>query len=187
MQAADREVAVAISNTYPRLSFNLTGALRSNTLTNLVESQAASLTGSLLMPLFYGGRLNAEKEQAEAFREQQVQEYGQTILQALQEVEDAMVRESLQKEIIKNLEKQLNLAERTFQQLRVEYLNGSIAYLDVLVTLDQMQQLKREMVTEKLNLLLYRVSLYRSLAGGFQTPIENEEEFSMKENTIPTK
>ncbi|WP_157470558.1 TolC family protein [Cyclobacterium amurskyense] len=187
MQAADREVAVAISNTYPRLSFNLTGALRSNTLTNLVESQAASLTGSLLMPLFYGGRLNAEKKQAEAFREQQVQEYGQTILQALQEVEDAMVRESLQKEIIKNLEKQLNLAERTFQQLRVEYLNGSIAYLDVLVTLDQMQQLKREMVTEKLNLLLYRVSLYRSLAGGFQTPIENEEEFSMNENTIPTK
>ncbi len=187
MQAADREVAVAISNKYPRLSFNLTGALRSNTLTNLVESQAASLTGSLLMPLFYGGRLNAEKKQAEAFRNQQVQEYGQTILQALQEVEDAMVRESLQQEIIQNLENQLNLAERAFQQLRVEYLNGSIAYLDVLVTLDQMQQLKRELVTEKLNLLLYRVSLYRALAGGFQTPIENEGEFSINENTIPTK
>lgn len=148
LEAADREVAVAISNTYPRLTFNFTGALRSNTLTNLVESQAASLTGSLLMPLFYGGRLKAETHRAKAFREQQLNAYGQTVLLAVQEVEDALVRESLQKEIIIKLENQLDLAERAFNQLRIEYLNGSIAYLDVLVTLDQMQQLKRELVNE---------------------------------------
>lgn len=179
LEAADREVAVAISNTYPRLSFNFTGALRSNTLTNLVESQAASITSSLLMPLFYGGRLNAEKEQAEFFREQQVQLYGQTVLQALQEVEDAMIRENLQKDRIGYLENQLDLAERAFQQLRVEYLNGSIAYLDVLVSLDQMQQLKRDLVNAELNLLLFRLALYRALAGGFETPIENGGKFTM--------
>lgn len=187
MEAADREVAVAISNTYPRLVFNLTGALRSNTLTNLIESQAASLTGSLLMPLFYGGRLKAEKKQAEAFRDQQVQEYGQTVLLALQEVEDALIRESLQKERIGYLGNQLSLAERAFQQLRVEYLNGSIAYLDVLVTLDQMQQLKRDLVSAELDLLLFRISLYRALAGGFETPNETKGEFTTNENTIPTK
>lgn len=187
LEAADREVAVAISNTYPRLTFNLTGALRSNTLTNLVESQAASLTGSLLMPLFYGGRLKAETQRAKAFREEQLNVYGQTVLVAVQEVEDALVRENLQKEIIMKLESQLDLAERAFNQLRVEYLNGSIAYLDVLVTLDQMQQLKRELVNEKLNLLLYRLSLYRALAGGFESPIENEVDFSIQENSISTK
>ncbi len=187
MEAADREVAVAISNTYPRLTFNFTGALRSNTLTNLVESQAASLTSSLLMPLFYGGRLNAEKEQAEAFREQQIQAYGQTVLLALQEVEDALIRESLQKERIGYLESQLDLAERAFQQLRVEYLNGSIAYLDVLVSLDQMQQLKRDLVSAELDQLLFRVALFRALAGGFETPNETGGEFSFNENTIPTE
>ena len=187
MEAADREVAVAISNTYPRLSFNFTGALRSNTITNLVESQAASLTGSLLTPLFFGGRLKAEKKQAEAFRDQQIQVYGQTVLQALQEVEDAMIRENLQKERISFRESQLKLAERTFQQLRVEYLNGSIPYLDVLVTLSQMQQLKRDVVSAELDLLFFRVSLYRALAGGFETPNETGGEFTMNENTIPTK
>jgi outer membrane protein, multidrug efflux system len=181
LEAADREVAVAISNTYPRLTFNFTGALRSNTLTNLVESQAASLTSSLLTPLFYGGRLNAEKRQAEAFREQQIQVYGQTVLVALQEVEDAMVRESLQKERISYIDKQIDLAERAFQQLRVEYLNGSIAYLDVLVSLDQMQQLKRYLVNAELEQLLFRVALYRSLAGGFETPNETGGEFSRNE------
>lgn len=187
MEAADREVAVAISNTYPRLRFNFTGALRSNTITNLVESQAASLTSGLLMPLFYGGRLKAEKRQAEAIREQQVQMYGQTVLLALQEVEDAMVRESLQKERISYIENQLDLAERAFQQLRVEYLNGSIAYLDVLVTLDQMQQLKRDLVNAELDQLLFRVALYRALAGGFETPIETGGEFTTNEITIPTE
>lgn len=187
MMAADREVAVAISNTYPRLTFNLTGALRSNTLTNLVESQAASLTSSLLMPLFYGGRLNAEKDRAEAFREQQVQVYGQTVLQALQEVEDALVRESLQKKRIGYLENQLNLAERAFGQLRVEYLNGSIAYLDVLVSLDQMQQLKRDLVGARLDQLLFRLALYRALAGGFETPAENDGEITRNDNPIPSK
>ncbi|SHM84863.1 efflux transporter, outer membrane factor (OMF) lipoprotein, NodT family [Cyclobacterium lianum] len=187
MEAADREVAVAISNTYPRLTFNFTGALRSNTLTNLVESQAASITSSLLMPLFYGGRLKAEKRQAEAFRDQQIQAYGQTVLLALQEVEDAMVRERLQRERIGYLEQQLKLAERAFQQLRVEYLNGSIAYLDVLVSLDQMQQLKRDLVGAELDQLLFRLALYRALAGGFETPIETGEGFTMNENTIPTQ
>ena len=187
MVAADREVAVAISNTYPRLTFNLTGALRSNTLTNLVESQAASLTSSLLMPLFYGGRLNAEKDRAEAFREQQVQVYGQTVLQALQEVEDALLRESLQKKRIGYLENQLNLAERAFGQLRVEYLNGSIAYLDVLVSLDQMQQLKRDLVGAQLDQLLFRLALYRALAGGFETPAESDAEITRNDNPIPSK
>jgi NodT family efflux transporter outer membrane factor (OMF) lipoprotein len=187
MVAADREVAVAISNTYPRLTFNLTGALRSNTLTNLVESQAASLTSSLLMPLFYGGRLNAEKERAEAFREQQVQLYGQTVLQALQEVEDALARETLQKKRIGYLENQLNLAERAFRQLRVEYLNGSIAYLDVLVSLEQMQQLKRDMVGARLDQLLFRLALYRSLAGGFESSSDKPAELTQNDNPISSK
>ncbi|MEX2566638.1 MAG: TolC family protein, partial [Cyclobacteriaceae bacterium] len=43
LQAADQEVAAAISNKYPRLNFSLTAAVRSNTLIGLFESQAASL------------------------------------------------------------------------------------------------------------------------------------------------
>jgi NodT family efflux transporter outer membrane factor (OMF) lipoprotein len=121
LQASDREMAAAISNKYPRLNFSLTGAIRSNTLTGLFESQAISVSSSLLAPIFYGGRLNAEVDRTEAIRKQFLNDYGQTVLLAFQEIEDALVQETKQIERIEIIEKQVQLAERTFEQLRMEY------------------------------------------------------------------
>lgn len=172
LQASDREVAVAISNRYPRLNFNLLGAIRSNTFDNLLQSQAVSLTGGILAPLFYGGRLAAELDEAEALRKQRVEEYRQVVLNAFQEVENALIREAKLLDRINIIEEQVNLAERTYGQLRIEYLNGSIEYLDVLTALNQEQQLRRDLISIKLNLLETRVALYRALAGGFETERE---------------
>lgn len=72
----------------------------------------------------------------------------------------------------------MKLAEQAFGQLRIEYLNGSIAYLDVLITLNQQQQLRRDLINIKMDLLEIRIALYRALAGGFETERESlmEEE-----------
>ncbi|WP_164891066.1 efflux transporter outer membrane subunit [Botryobacter ruber] len=172
LQASDREVAAAISNKYPRLTFSLYAALRSNNLIGLFESQAYSLGSSLLAPIFNAGRLRARVDQAEAIRQQQLNDYGQTVLVAFQEIENALIQEVKQVQQIEVLAKQVELAEKTFGQLRFEYLNGSLPYLDVLVTLNQLQQLRRDQVTARLRLLEIRVSLYRALAGGFETERE---------------
>lgn len=174
LQASDREVAAAISSKYPRLTLDLTAAIRSNTLTGLFESQALSISGSLLAPIFYGGRLSAEVDRSEAIRQQQLNEYGQAVLIAFQEIENALVRETKLLEQIEVIEKQVTLAEQTFGQLRIEYLNGSIPYLDVLITLNQQQELRRGLINTRLELLETRVSLYRALAGGFITNRESE-------------
>lgn len=168
LQASDRELAAAISNKYPRLTFSLTSAFRSNTLEGLLESQAGSLTGSLLAPLFYGRRLKAEVDRAEAVRQQLTNIYGQTVLEAFQEVENNLILEVKLTEQIEVLEAQLRLASQTFGQLRIEYLNGSLPYLDVLSTLTQQQQLRREVTDTRLTLFETRIALYRALAGGFE-------------------
>lgn len=178
LQAADRELAAAISAKYPRLSFSLTAAIRSNTFDDLLQSQAAQLTGGLLMPLFYGGRLKATVDQTEAARQQQLYTYGQTVLSAFQEVENALIQETKQTDRIEVIERQVELAQRTNGQLRIEYLNGSIPYLDVLVSLNQEQQLRRDLVAAKLTLIEFRVALYRSLAGGFPTARETRSDDS---------
>lgn len=173
LQAADREVAVAISNKYPRLSLSLSGAIRSNTFSDLLQSQAVSLSASLLAPLFYGGRLSAEVDRTESVKQQRINEYGQIVLNAFQEVENSLIQETKQLERIDLIEEQINLAVQTYGQLRIEYLNGSIEYLDVLVSLNQEQQLRRDLINAELNLLEIRVGLYRALAGGFETAREN--------------
>lgn len=176
LQAADRELAAAISNKYPRLNVSITTAVRSNTLEGLLASQAGSLAASLLAPLFYGGQLKAQVDRAEAVRQQVTNFYGQTVLEAFQEVENTLIQELKLQEQIEVMEEQVRLAERTFGQLRIEYLNGSIAYLDVLSTLTQQQQLRRGLIDARLALLEIRIGLYRALAGGFETERTTDED-----------
>ena len=176
LQASDRDLASAISNKYPRLDISIVSAFRSNTLEGLLESQAGSFTGSLLAPLFYGRRLKAEVEQAEAVRQQLTSAYGQIVLLAFQEVENTLMQEVKIAEQIRVIEEQLRLASDAFGQLQIEYLSGSLPYLDVLSTLTQQQQLRRALTNARMNLLETRIGLYRALAGGFETGTIPDEE-----------
>lgn len=150
------------------------GQLRSNNFANLFENWAYSIAGNIFAPIFSGGRLKAEVKRNEAIKQQRLYEYGQTTLVAFQEVENSMVREIMQKKRLKNIQRQLELAEKSNQQLKIEFLNGFIPYLDVLIGLDQEQQLRRDLVTAEAVQVQFRIALYRSLAGSFETTRESE-------------
>lgn len=167
--AADRDMASAIRSKYPRISIGARGQLRSNNFDNLFDNWAYSLAGNILAPLFYGGQLNAEVDRTEAIKQQRLYEYGQTTLIAFQEVEDGLVQDVMQKERLENIGRQLELAEKSNKQLRVEFLNGFSPYLDVLLGLDQEQQLRRDNVAAQSRQIQIRIGLYRALAGGFET------------------
>ena len=75
----------------------------------------------------------------------------------------------MQKKRLENIGRQLELSEKSNKQLRVEFLNGFSPYLDVLLGLDQEQQLRRDYVAAQSQQIQIRISLYRALAGGFDT------------------
>ena len=60
---------------------------------------------------------------------------GDVVLASFREVEDALANESLQREKLDNLDARVELARKTYQQLRFQYLNGVIDYLGVLAAL----------------------------------------------------
>ena len=174
--AADREVASAISARYPRLSLNLSSSARSNEVDDLFKDWAYSLGANLLAPLFYGGRLNAEVDRTKAVEQQLLYEYGQTVLVAFREVEDALVQERNQQERLRVLQEQVTLAGQAYEQIRIQYFNGLSDYLEVLTAINQEQQLQRDLISAKLLLLEYRIELYRALAGGFERSRLDEEQ-----------
>ncbi len=174
VKATDRDMASAISNQFPRISLSASISSSSANADDLFDNWVRSFAGNLLAPLFYGGELRAETDRTKAVKKQQVYMYGQTVLNAFREVEDALVREQKQQAVVRSIEKQLNLAKKSNEQIRVAYFNGIGNYLDVLTALDEEQQLQRDLLTEKLVLTEYRIALYRSLAGGFDTPLEEE-------------
>ena len=167
--AADREVAEAIRSKYPRISIDAGILSSSGNVGNLFQNWAYSLAGNLIAPLFYGGRLEAEVDRTEALKNQRLFQYGQTVLLAFQEVENALFRELKQAEALEILERRVELAQTTTQQLRLEYLNGISNYLEVLLSLDQEQELQREYLEARLVQIENRIALYRALAASFET------------------
>ena len=169
LRAADKDLAVAVTNRYPRLT--LTGSVSSTSgdAGGLLDSWARTFTGSLLGPIFDAGERGAEVDRNRAVKNERLSEYGQTVLTACQEVENALIRERKQVERIRSIEEQVRLVRQTYEQLRIEYLNGISDYLDVLTALTDEQRLRRELISARLALLEFRIALYRALAGGFET------------------
>lgn len=176
LQAADRDLAAAIANQYPRLTLSASLTTTDDAAVDLFEEWTRSFTAGLLTPLFRAGELEAEVDRAEAVRRRRLHEYGQATLVAFQEVEDALVQEAKQRERIRSLERQVELAERSYEQLRIQYFNGLGDYIDVLVALTERQRLGRELIGARRELLELRIGLYRSLAGGFETGREDRSE-----------
>jgi len=168
LQAADRELAVALSNRYPRLTLTASGSSTGNNFANLFEDWTSNFAGNLLIPIFDGGQRRAQVKRNKALKNEQLFAYGQKVLTAFQEVENALIQEKKQSERIVSIEAQVDLVRQTYEQLRIEYLNGLSDYLDVLTALTNEQRLQRDLISAKLDLLEFRVALYRALAGGFE-------------------
>lgn len=181
LMAADRDMAQAVRNRFPRLSLNLSAQARSNNYSELFNSWAYTLGANLVAPLLYWGRLRAEVDRTEAVKKQQLFQYGQTVLNAFQEVESALINEERQKQQIEILRKRLTMAKQTNKQLRTEFIYGFSQYLDVLLSQDQEQQLQRNLLEAIQDQYEIRISLYRALAGDFQLP-SPEADQSKKQN-----
>lgn len=176
VQAADQDLAAAISNRFPRLSIEASVTAQSDDTSDLFDNWLATLAGNLVAPIVDGGQRRAEVRRSEAAMAELVQQYGQTALTAIQEVEDALAREQQQQRRLQSLEKQRQLADTTYLQLRTQYLNGGVSYIEVLTALQDRQDLQRTILTSRQQLLTARVGLYRALAGPIQVDYRENTE-----------
>lgn len=168
LQSTDASVAAAVRDQYPALNIGAAISTAAENPSGLFDSWIATLTGQLIAPIIDGDRRKQEVQRALAVRRQQLAAYGDTVLLAFQEVEDALALERFQILRIDNLMNQLELARVTYRQLRNQYLNGAADFIDVLVALRNQQDLERALLSARLAHVEFRISLYRAIAGGFE-------------------
>ena len=174
LQAADADLASAVAERFPRLTLSASLSNETTDSEALFDDWLATLAGNLVLPLIDGGQRRAEARRFRSLREQRLYEYGQATLVAFREVEDALIQERQQQRRMESLREQLELADSAYRQLRIQYVNGAVGYLEVLSALQERQELRRTLITARQELLAFRVSLYRALAGGFPVPEEEE-------------
>jgi outer membrane protein TolC len=165
VQAADARVAVAITDKYPSLGLSASADFTSTRVQDLFDDWVASLAANVVGPLFDAGRRQAEVERTEAVLSQLVNQYSQTVLEALQDVEDALTQEAHQARYLASLQDQLRLARVVRQKTYDRYKRGQFDYLRVLEALRTEQQLEVSELAAQRLLLEHRIDLCRSIAG----------------------
>ena len=170
LAAANANVAVAKANLFP--SINLTGALgtQSSALLSLLNAPnlLASVSTSLMAPIFDGGRLKRERDLAIARKQELVQVYRAAVISALSEVDTALGQ-------IRSLDEQRRLKTTELEQARQAYDLSEIRYkvgaedlMTVLDTQRAVSSVQNDMGILKLKRLQATVSLYKALGGGWK-------------------
>ncbi len=165
LRAADKRVASAVANQLPRLALSADFSTSGNSSKDLFNNWFSTLGANLFGPIFDGGQRQAEVARNEAIARQRFYGHGQIILEAIGEVENSLVREKEQQNNLRSLETQLQYATETIGHVANRYRQGAEDYQRVLLALLSQQNLQRNILTGKLQLINFRISLYRSLSG----------------------
>jgi len=96
-------------------------------------------------------------------------EYSATVLEAIQEVQDALANISGQEDWIAELETELRAARQARDQARLRYLQGQSDYLNFVTQQRSVQGLQRNLISARADLLSSKVALYRALGGAEET------------------
>ncbi len=166
LRAADRRVASAVADRFPRFSLSARAGV-SVEVCDLVLNWLGNLAANLLAPLVDGGRRAAEVDRTRALASERLHAYGQVLLQALEEVENALAREVRQAAYLRSLDRQLDLSNQAVDRASEGYKKGTVDFTRFLTTTLSHQRLERTHLSARRDLVLYRIALYRSLGGSF--------------------
>ena len=173
VEAEDRRVAAAVGARLPTITIDFTPSytwLKSETTVS-GQSTVKGLTwnagGRFNVPLFDGiAGWSAIKAQRELLA-QLAEQYSETILSGLVEVESSLVLERQERLRIQYLEDEFRLANVTLEATRDRYRAGLSDFLPVLTALATRQLSELQLVAARRQLVSYRIQLYRALGGAW--------------------
>lgn len=133
-----------------------------------VLDPSAALASALLAPLTSGGQLEAKVEQAQASYSEQLANYQQAVLTAVQEVEDALSGWRNQALRRQSLEQAARYAEQALQLAQARYSAGAEDYLTVLEAQRSQLSSQSSAVSARLSEYQAAVELFYALGGGWR-------------------
>ncbi len=168
--AANAQVGVARAAFFPALTLSATAGYRGASLSNLVSAPNLfwSLGPSLALALFDGGARTAAVESARASLDLAAATYRQTVLTALQEVEDNLVSAAaLAREQQVQIEA-VAAAQRALDVVNNQYRAGTVAYLNVLSAQATVLSARRSLIDVRNRRLAAVNTLLKNVAGRWQ-------------------
>jgi outer membrane protein TolC len=177
--AANAQIGVAKAAYFPSVPLMGGYGVESNAVASLINaaSNLWSLGVSATQPLFDAGRISANVDFARAGYRATVAQYRESVLAAMQEVEDGMTG-------IGNLDRAsteagaaVASAQRVVDLANDRYTGGLATYLDVVTAQQALLGNERQQVQIRGQQMLVAVFLVKALGGGWQNagaPLEGD-------------
>lgn len=190
VRAAERRLAgqtaligVAEGDLYPVFSLDGMLALQSTSTGSLLDNDSTtwSLIPGVQWNIFSGGRIQSQIRAEEALTEQALLAYEQTVLRALEEVENSLVAYEQEKLRRDQLQRAADASERALELVRTQYRSGLTdfqSYLDserVLFSQQDSLAVSEGQVVQNL------IALNRALGGGWVPPDPADDEATRSE------
>jgi NodT family efflux transporter outer membrane factor (OMF) lipoprotein len=165
LQAQEWSVASRKADRLPALTLTGTLNFEADETADVFKNWYANLAAGLVGPILDGGRRAAEVRLADAQADENFIAYTAAVLQAVQEVDQAISREQNRREYLNAVENEINLNDKTLAESANRYRKGLMEYLNVLTALSNKQLSERRQLAAQSSLLLNRMALYQALAG----------------------
>jgi NodT family efflux transporter outer membrane factor (OMF) lipoprotein len=168
--AATARVGVATADLFPKFSITGTTGLESISTGNFLfgSSRMWTVGPSMTWPIFEAGRIRANIEVRNAQEEQALLIYQKTVLNALAEVEDALVgytKERTRHQALTASAQDFALSESLAQE---RYEEGYGSYLDVLEAQRSLYTAQDSLAQSDQQLIDDLIAIYKALGGGWE-------------------
>ncbi|MBN1957436.1 MAG: efflux transporter outer membrane subunit [Desulfuromonadales bacterium] len=178
LAAQSARVGVATADLYPR--FRLTGSLGLEALNagELFEtaSRRWSFGPGIQWKIFSAGAVRRHIDVQNARQEQALIQYEQSILSALEEVENALVAYGKEQQRRAALAGAVSVGERTSVLAQDQYQAGLVNFTTVLDAQRSLLALQDELVRSDGNALAQLIRLYKALGGGWQSALSADDQ-----------
>jgi NodT family efflux transporter outer membrane factor (OMF) lipoprotein len=170
LAAAVANIGVATADLFPK--FSLTGAtqLQSISVSNLLSEGSLYWTfgPTVTWPIFQGGKIVANIDKSDAQRDEALITYQQTILNALEEVENEIVAYTRERERYQHLLTAVSASRRALELSTELYLGGLKNFLDVLDAQRTLLSSENDLAASQAAVSKDLVALDKALGGGWQ-------------------
>ena len=170
LAAATAQIGVAVAALFPKLS--LTGAYgyQSMKTSNLFssDSQFWNAGPSLSLPIFSGGQIRGNIQVQTALQQQALATYENTVLTALQDVENSMVAYTEAQAARAALALAVSANQEATQISQDLYEKGLTDFLNVLQSEGALYQAQDRLIQNEQLALTSLVALFKALGGGWE-------------------
>ena len=169
VESARRDIDAARGQFYPNVNLSALVGVQSISFAKLLtaRSEDPAFGPALRLPLFDGGRLRANLAAKDADYDLAVEQYNQTLIEALREVVDQLTSLKSLDAQRAELERSLASAREAYALARERYRAGIASYLQVLAAETPLLEQKNLRANLRARELELSINLIRALGGGY--------------------